>query len=539
MITKDKIKLSVLPPIANFLHLLGFSWKTLGNTKLGSQVLIAQANTIKVPIISKADNFEPQKIVFLTMLGGHIHNLSTEITIALGLKSKGHKVTFIVDDAFYPINEFNRIGEEAKWRTINESGYRFSKKLLNKFNLETVWVSQLVNPDINENLTNYKEIIESSLLKHFKVGIISKDLPDLKNKKILIEKAVQYSVQIGKAVLAMNPDKVIMSHGIYSTWGPQFNLLRDHNIPVITYGQGKKKGTKKFNWNYTGDWWDVKNEWEKIKEIPLTEKQNKQLDTYLDSRITHKDDVLKYNFGGLEDKKKTIKRFDLDEDKITVSLFTNVLWDAASANREIAFENPIKWVLETIRWFEGQKNKQLIVKIHPAEVVIGTRQPFIDVIKSEIPILPKNVRIIEPTEEVNSWSIYEVSDLGLVHTTTAGMEMQLYGVPVIVVSKTHFRDKGFTLDINSKKEYFNTIENFEKNNADKKKLMDLSRKYAYLLFERYQIPFAPFNENGLHSTRSFRFNNIRKYIKENECFSDLLEIIETGNNFVLSEKNNG
>lgn len=532
---KDYIKIYLFPSIALILHKLGFSWQKLGNSVLGKSVLIAQAKEIsKGTDIIK--NEKPQNIIFLTMLGGHAHNLSSEIVMALGLKHKGHKVTFIIDDNFYPINEFMRYQNEANWSSIGKKGYLFASKLLINFNLDTLKVSELIDPNRKNDLEPYAEIIESSLLKHYKVGIVTDDLPGIKHKTKLVKEAVQNSIQIGNKVLKMNPDKVIMSHGIYSTWGPQFKILDDNNIPVVTYGQGKRKGTKKFNWNFTGDWWDVSKEWEKVKEAPLSKDQNKTLDIYLESRISHKDDVLVYNFGGFEDRAKTLKRFNLDANKVTVSLFTNVLWDAASANREIAFKDPIKWVVETIKWFENQKDKQLIVKIHPAEIVIGTRQPFIDVIKSQIKNIPNNVRIIEPHEKVNSLSIYKISDLGLVHTTTAGMEMQLVGVPVIVVSRTHFRGKGFTMDINSKEEYFNTIESFDKNSFDREKIIELSRRYAYLLFERYQFPFEPFNENGLHDIRSFKFNTIENYINENVDYAVLLDIIESRKEFVIPNK---
>src|SRR5690606_5492122 len=122
---------------------------------------------------------------------------------------------------------------------------------------------------------------------------------------------------------------------------------------------------------------------------------------------------------------------------------------AASAQREIAFKNPVEWVIDTIDWFNKHPEKQLIVKIHPAEVVIGTNMPFYDIILERI-TPEKNIRIIKPNEKVNSWSIYDITTLGIVHTTTAGMEMPLVNKPCLVVSKTHFRDKGFTIDINSR-----------------------------------------------------------------------------------------
>src|SRR5690606_8487423 len=154
-----------------------------------------------------------------------------------------------------------------------------------------------------------------------------------------------------------------------------------------------------------GDSWDVSEEWDNVKDQPLTDAQLQLINEYLQSRISHKDDVYVYNFGPETDKSETLKSLNLDPSKPIYTLFTNVLWDAASAHREIAFNNPIEWVIETIEWFNNHPDKQLVVKLHPAEIVIGTNMPFYDIIINKVK--PKdNIKIIKPEEKVNSWSIY-------------------------------------------------------------------------------------------------------------------------------------
>src|SRR6185437_6739251 len=111
------------------------------------------------------------------------------------------------------------------------------------------------------------------------------------------------------------------------------------------------------------------------------------------------------------------------------------------------------------------------------------------------------------------WSIYQVTDLGIVHTTTAGMELPLVGVPCVVVSKTHFREKGFTLDIDSKESYFNYLNDFKRENIDRDNLKMLSQRYAYLLFERYQVPFDVFDEVKWTDVRSWKFSSIDELFK--------------------------
>ncbi|MEO8568565.1 MAG: hypothetical protein ABI419_05505 [Ginsengibacter sp.] len=520
---KDKIRTDLFPRIATSLNAFGVPWQKLGRSKIGSSTLIAQgrkiAETVRPQKIEK-----PLNIYFLTMLGGHTHNVSVDIALGWGLKQKGHKVHFILDDYSLPINEEKKAGEEHRWKELSAKSYNFGYKYLTACGFGVLGISEIVNLQQDRNISDFSSIIEAGLLKHFKVGVITDTVPGVKEKKKLLEESARISALVGDFLVKQNPDRVIMSHGIYPTWGPPFQILIENNIPVLTYSKTKRKKTEKFNWNTTGDWWDVSKEWEKVKNIPLNVGQQKKINHYLKTRITHSEDVMVYNFGALEDRDKTLKRFNLDPEKLTFSLFTNVLWDAASAHREIAFKNPIEWVFETIKWFASQPEKQLIVKIHPAEVVIGTNQPFADLIKKQIPKLPPNVCLIKPNEEVNSWSIYKVTDLGIIHTTTAGMELPLLGVPCVVVSKTHFRDKGFTIDIDSKESYFNYLNNFKKENIESENLKIIAERYAYLLFERYQVPFDLFDEVKWTDVRSWKFDSINELFQI-DFFKDIIDSI--------------
>ena len=504
---KDKMKLFVFPIIVKLLNQIGIPFKTLGRTVLGQSVLITQGKKINGTLLAEP-NKSAKTIYFLTMIGGHTHNVAIDTVLGFGLKRKGHNIKFILDDNFLPINEDKKLGQENRWVKISNRSYYFGKLLLENSGFEVVNLSSLIEKENAVDTKDFDLIKAASLLKHYKIGLIPDDLPMINQKRKLVTEATNYSAQLGYYIKSKKPDFVVMSHGIYSTWGPPFKILVEAGIPVLTYSKTKRKKTEKFNWNTTGDWWEVGNEWEKVKHLPLTMDQREDIDAYLQSRVTHKDDVLQYNFGEFEGEDATYKRFGINPELPVFSLFTNVLWDAASAQRELVFSNPIEWVIETIDWFKDQKDYQLLIKVHPAEVVIGTNQSFESIIKSRFNSLPPNVFLIGPREEVNSWSIYGITTMGIVHTTTAGMELPLVGKPCIVVSKTHFRNKGFTIDVPDKTQYFNTIKHYTKHLKNGNELKTLSKRYAYLLFERYQYPFDVFDEVNWTDVRSFNFNSI-------------------------------
>jgi len=520
---KDQLKIYVFPTIIVLLNKLGISYEKLGKfTFFAKSIFLAQAEELGK--FNVDNNSEKQNIYILMMLPGSTFHLYIEALLALGLKKKGHKITFIIDDNMLPLHELKKVGNEQNWDYNAIKDFNFASKFLNELKLKFIPISKLLEDSEKLIYNNkYDSILESTLLKQYKVGVISDDLPNLEEKTVLIKKSITISNFIGERLVKINPDVVIMSHGIYSTWGPAFEVLNFNKIPILTYSRGKKKYTLVFNWNKTANLWDVSDEWDKVKDKDLTEEQLKEINDYLESRILHKDDVFVYNFGKETSKKDTIQNLGLDSKKPIYTLFTNVLWDAASAQREIAFKTPVEWVIKTIQWFNEHPEKQLIVKIHPAEVIIGTNMPFYDIIISKIS--PNaNVKIIKPKEKINSWSIYDITDLGLVHTTTAGMELPLVNKPCMVVSKTHYRGKGFTIDVNSKEEYFDLLDNYDKLKVDFQKNKEHALKYAYLQFIRYQIPFNMFFEEVASDFRGYRYNSIDLYF-EKKIFKNLIDKI--------------
>jgi hypothetical protein len=93
---------------------------------------------------------------------------------------------------------------------------------------------------------------------------------------------------------------------------------------------------------------------------------------------------------------------------------------------------------------------------------------------------------------VNTYDVVDITDLGLVYTTTVGLELAMSGVPVIVIGQTHYRDKGFTLDPDSWESYFdllgNVLEEPQRVHLTKEQV-DCAWEYAYRFFFEYPHPF--------------------------------------------------
>lgn len=433
------------------------------------------------------------RLVFFTVLGSHSYMLGSEFALALAMRRRGHEVHLVLCDGVLPACENKSVDNPERWHDVcARCAYR-GRAMAEASGLNVHFLSELQKLEPAEEASlaseNFDHTIQSSLYKHFRVGRLSGS-PDETDQSRRVSQACQVTARAALSLARLRPDRVVMSHGVYSSWAPALQVFCRLGIPVAVYNKGKKRNSTVMNWISGAMDWDVSREWAKVGDKPLTPTQRRRINDYLESRKTHKADALRYNFGEVEGRDIVMRRMGLDPAKPVVVLFTNVLWDAASAQKEIAFPNAVDWVMETIEWFSRHPEKQLVVKIHPAEVVIGTKQPFVREISRVFPRLPSNVFVIPPETVTNSWSIADVADLGLVHTSTPGMELPIEGKPCVVVSNVHYRGKGFTLDIGSKAEYFALLERWPDVPFDREVSRELALRYAYLLFERYHLDWG-------------------------------------------------
>jgi hypothetical protein len=179
------------------------------------------------------------------------------------------------------------------------------------------------------------------------------------------------------------------------------------------------------------------------------------------------------------------------DDRPLVLLATNVLGDSLTLGRQVFSQSMAEWISRTVQYFAGRTDAQLVIRIHPGEQLTHG-QSMVDVVRQVLPRLPEHIHLIGPKEKVNTYDLVEVADLGLVYTTTVGMEMAMYGVPVITSGQTHYRGRGFTQDPDSWVSYFKLLGTI----LSKPSAYRLSRpqvesawEYAYRFFFEYPRPF--------------------------------------------------
>jgi hypothetical protein len=294
------------------------------------------------------------------------------------------------------------------------------------------------------------------------------------------------------------PEVLIIPNGSILEFGAVYQAaqyLDDPSIsfPLVTYEFGEQRERIWLAQNAEVMRQQTDDMWQARKSDGLTDSQLDQVRSLFAARQSAS---LWENFArrwqGVPGVGRERIRVDLClDDRPVVLLATNVIGDSLTLGRQVFSSSMTEWLERTVIFFADHPEAQLVVRIHPGELI--TKGPSVaDVVKRVLPDLPENIHLVHADAEVNTYDIVDIADFGLVYTTTVGLELAMSGVPVIVIGKTHYRDKGFSLDPNTWESYFNllseVLQNPERAQLTKEQV-DCAWEYAYRFFFDYPHPF--------------------------------------------------
>lgn len=292
---------------------------------------------------------------------------------------------------------------------------------------------------------------------------------------------------------ANHPDVVIVPNGTILEFGVVYRTARYLNIPVITYEFGEQRGRIWLAQNAEVMHQQTDDLWAARGGRGLTTDQLERLQALFTARQRA---GLWENFArrwqGAPSAGGEQARLALGLDlRPIVLLATNVIGDSLTLGRQVFSDSMTEWLERTVRYFAAHPDVQLVIRIHPGELI--TKGPSVaEVVRRALPEIPPHIHLVPADAKTNTYDIVEIADLGLVYTTTVGMEMAMSGAPVIAVGNTHYRGKGFTLDVDSWETYFRSLDEIlsrpEKSRLSKEQV-ERAWEYAYRFFFEYPHPF--------------------------------------------------
>ena len=290
------------------------------------------------------------------------------------------------------------------------------------------------------------------------------------------------------------PDVVLIPNGLILELGIVFRVARFLNIPAVTFEFNDQREQIWLAQNTSIMRQDTDYLVRDRCRLPMTDEMYERLadleNARRGARVWGKSKRL-WQYVSAQGAEVTRKSLGLD-DRPVVLLAANVLGDSLTLGRNIFAESMSEWITRTVRFFANRPDVQLVIRVHPGEKLVPQAKSMGTVVREALPEIPSHIHLINALDNVNTYDLIEIADLGLAYTTTVGVETAMNGIPVISCGETHYRGRGFTIDPNSWEEYFSTLENVLTDLPGHRLSEEQVAKawnYAYRFFFEYPRPF--------------------------------------------------
>lgn len=287
-----------------------------------------------------------------------------------------------------------------------------------------------------------------------------------------------------------HPDIVIVESGAHLVWRIAMELAQARGIHVTCREMGKG-GWDHHLYSLDADCMapNLDGAWAEARQEPLSPAENAAVDAFLDAlpEKTYRQRA------PLERGRADLRsRLGVPPGRRLAVAFTNVTWDLATADRDVAFSGVFDWTRETIRAIEPHPGAHLVLRAHPAEAGVFTRERLLDQVEREWPGGLSQVTRLRPEEPIAARDLCDLADLVLVYNSTAGLEAASRGRATIVSGRPHYRARGFTIDVSSRDEYAAQLAAWAEGDpvVPPPAAAELARRYCHLFFLRYHVPMG-------------------------------------------------
>ena len=450
------------------------------------------------------------RILFLSLRGWANH-LFWETTLAHALQLRGARCDLVACDHVLPVCDSKTITDTSP--ALCDYCGRLAWNLPTAFGLPVHRLSTFAPPEAVTEMQNRAasdaaaleiadrvvaglhigDAIEASLARFTLTGSVTSDDPIVAAARRGFLASAEFLAAAYEAMLdQLQPDRIVMLNGLFLPEQLLMALARERGIPVLTYEQGNKiRNTLIFAWNRPANREMLTEPWARYQDIPLTEAEGTQLDQYVLQRVSGAVGSERL-WPQIQADQRTIREQLGLDDRPIISVFTNILWDTAMYRTQVAFSSMADWLKTTISELSQRPDVQTVLRVHPAEVRIKNRESrdrVLGRIYATFSDLPEHIHLIGPEETLSSYTLIEMSRAVTIYNTTIGLETALRGVPVALSALAHFRGKGFTTDIESPQQYHDWLAQLPDIPPLTAEQRAWARRYAYLYFFRFMIPF--------------------------------------------------
>jgi hypothetical protein len=230
--------------------------------------------------------------------------------------------------------------------------------------------------------------------------------------------------------------------------------------------------------------------WSTYRDVPLSTNELDELRTFMGAWSRSEVTPFPYNTQPLEDENRIRRQLRLRLNAPLVVAFTNTSWDIAVIDRDVGFDSMFDWLFAVVAAARSHPEIDFVVRAHPAEkkvpAELQSRTPVGPELRQRFE-LPANLKIIEGDDPISSYTLARMAQVNMLYASRLGLELALTGMKPWIAGAVTYRNKGFTLDLESKSHMFGLLDSVATSALLSDHQVKLAERFAYLWFFRYEV----------------------------------------------------
>jgi len=466
-----------------------------------------------------------RRVLIATGAGGHLPSVTLESLLAVALTMRQTQVDMLLCDAALPacmMAEINWYSDVARFADLGPADrcaqcYGPAAQMLRECGLSILTLGAAVTAERRAQAAHTAATVSLQALRAFAIDGVGigehamagalrffarAELEDTPIAERVLRRYFLAALLAHEGACALfaqgGYEAVVLNHGIYVPQGVVAETARRHGVRVITWHTAYRRGCFIFSHDETYHHSLLSESsaaWEGMRWSP---DHARDIERYLRSRWEGVQDWETFQRNPELSTDAILRETGIDPTRPIVGLLTNVAWDAQLHYRGNAFPNMLDWLLKTIDYFSQRPDLQLLIRIHPAELIgkLPSRQPAQDEIGKAFPKLPANVFVIPAHSRLSTYAAMSLCNAVLIYGTKTGVELSAAGIPVIVAGEAWIRDKGITFDAHSAEHYFDLLDGLPLDGRLSPPRRERGLRYAYHFFFRRMIPMDCVEPSG-------------------------------------------
>ena len=288
-------------------------------------------------------------------------------------------------------------------------------------------------------------------------------------------------------------DSLLLPSGAVVEFGAVYRLAQLLGLPATTFEFWGRRQCVNMSQGSSVVVMDLSDLWERDAPHVLSEERRARVRSIVEARESPAapTDLFGSQHTGPAAPEELRSQLQLAPGKPVVLVCPNVPFDAMFlVSRNALFPTMSEWLVETLRHLTRHAEAEVIIRAHPGEVRFKPTQSAESVLRPHGLLGAGNIHWVAPSDPVNTYSLMQLADVGIVHSSTTAMEMALFGVPVVCGNSYNYNRKGFTIDPETRTEYFQAIDRMlarpERLTA---RQVELAWCYVDIFFNQWPQPF--------------------------------------------------